>query len=358
MKELLKVTTGTRKESAWIKMIRTSYLSKLCLLTGSILTSLYIPQSWAAVDCTRKTTSVTFDVGTITVQRDTANMTVLTPEKTSAISGYDCSNRPGATSVGIRSNGYYVSNIHATKRIYGSRLSGIGYVMGATSGSRATMWLGNSQSGWNGTGGIFATDWALAAASKRGEDFPMTAKVQLVKIGATASGPLNGTLGVFFAGNGAPPTDWGSDIPIYIIGNINALSCSLDSTSINVPLGNISNTKFTGIATTAGDKSFNVGLTCDKDAKINVSLDGTQNADTSQTSVLALTSAGQAGIATGVGVQLLYGGAPLEIKKSILLKTSAGGQETLPFTARYYQTKVVVGAGQANSSATLNITYQ
>nr|WP_276613208.1 fimbrial protein [Serratia proteamaculans] len=139
---------------------------------------------------------------------------------------------------------------------------------------------------------------------------------------------------------------------------VTSIACSLNSTSINVPLGDISATKFTAIGTTAGDKGFDVGLSCDKDAKINVALAGTQNTDTPDTSVLALTSAGQSGTASGVGVQLLYGGTPLKINNNILLKTSAGGKETLPFTARYYQTKTAVGAGLANSSATLNITYQ
>ncbi|MNN34232.1 Fimbrial protein [compost metagenome] len=49
---------------------------------------------------------------------------------------------------------------------------------------------------------------------------------------------------------------------------------------------------------------------------------------------------------------------PLKLNNNILLKTSAGGQETLPFSARYYQTQTAIGAGLANSSATLNITYQ
>jgi type 1 fimbria pilin len=140
--------------------------------------------------------------------------------------------------------------------------------------------------------------------------------------------------------------------------SVTSTSCSLNSTSINVPLGDVAASKFTGIATTAGDKSFDVGLSCDKNARINVSLAATQNTDTTETSVLALTGAGQTGTATGIGVQLLYGGTPLKINNNVALKTSTGGQETLPFTARYYQTQAAVGAGLANSSATLNITYQ
>ncbi|MOA33246.1 Type-1 fimbrial protein, A chain precursor [compost metagenome] len=74
--------------------------------------------------------------------------------------------------------------------------------------------------------------------------------------------------------------------------------------------------------------------------------------------MLALTNTGQAGTAGGMGVQLLYGGTPLKINNNIVLKATPGGQETLQFTARYYQTNKVVTPGKANSSATLNITYQ
>ncbi|MNZ88833.1 Type-1 fimbrial protein, A chain precursor [compost metagenome] len=142
------------------------------------------------------------------------------------------------------------------------------------------------------------------------------------------------------------------------VNNITALACSLTNTTISVPLGDVQSSAFTGITTTAGDKTFNLGLSCDKDANINVALAGSQNADTADTSVLALTNAGQSGTAKGVGVQLLYGSVPLKLNNNILLKTSAGGQETLPFSARYYQTQTAIGAGLANSSATLNITYQ
>ncbi|CAI1232586.1 fimbrial protein [Serratia quinivorans] len=180
-------------------------------------------------------------------------------------------------------------------------------------------------------------------------------KMELIYVGGDVSGKLtfasplaSMTTGSITAGQ------------LYVDGSstLTKIACSLDSTSINVPLGDVAATQFSGVASTAGGKSFDLGLTCDKDARINLSLAGTQNTDTQDTSVLALTGTGQAGTATGVGVQLLYGGLPLQINNNILLKTSAGGQETLPFTARYYQTLASIGAGLANSSATLNITYQ
>ncbi|MCL6720425.1 fimbrial protein [Klebsiella sp. T2.Ur] len=102
----------------------------------------------------------------------------------------------------------------------------------------------------------------------------------------------------------------------------------------------------------------NLGLNCDVGANINVSLSGTQNPDISDSSVLALTGQGGAGVAKGVGVQIVYNGAPLMLNNRIVLKTSSGGQETFPLTARYYQTRTTVSTGTANASATLNLTYQ
>ncbi|CAI0832486.1 Type-1A pilin [Serratia quinivorans] len=180
-------------------------------------------------------------------------------------------------------------------------------------------------------------------------------KMELIYVGGDTSGKLS-----FASPLASLTTGSVTAGQLYVDGSttVTKVACSLSSSSINVPLGDVLISKFTGVGISTGDQTFNLGLTCDKEAKINVSLAGTQNADTSEISVLALTSAGQTGTASGVGVQLLYGGVPLKINTNILLKTSAGGQETLPLTARYYQTKATVGTGQANSSATLNITYQ
>lgn len=114
----------------------------------------------------------------------------------------------------------------------------------------------------------------------------------------------------------------------------------------------------TAIGNTAKPKEFNVGLTCDAGTRVNAMLTGVQNTDTSTAGVLQLTGAGSAEVASGVGIQILYNNTPLALNNNIVLKTSAGGQETFPFTAQYYQTKNTVKTGSANAIATLNITYQ
>ncbi|MFP2412591.1 fimbrial protein [Citrobacter braakii] len=107
-------------------------------------------------------------------------------------------------------------------------------------------------------------------------------------------------------------------------------------------------------------RTYTIDLNCDAGARINASLSGTQSAETANDSILALSGAGMSGVASGIGIQLLYGNTPLKLDNNIVLKTSAGGQEFPPgaFTARYFQTKNNVTAGSANATATLNITYQ
>ncbi|MFP2514726.1 fimbrial protein [Buttiauxella agrestis] len=139
---------------------------------------------------------------------------------------------------------------------------------------------------------------------------------------------------------------------------VTSVACSLNSTKIDVPLKDVLAADLTSVGTTAKPKDFDLGLNCDAGARINVMLTGTKNTDTSTAGVLQLTGAGTAGVATGVGIQVLYNSTPLALNNNIVLRTSAGGQETFTFTAQYYQTKMNPTVGSANAIATLNITYQ
>jgi len=144
-------------------------------------------------------------------------------------------------------------------------------------------------------------------------------------------------------------------------GYLQIVQCRLTTPSLIFPIGDIPATAFNtalGTIPLAAQTTQNLGLNCDAGANINVSLSGTQNPDIANSSVLALTNQGSEGVASGVGVQLVYNGSPLAINGRLTLKNSPGGQESFPLTARYYQTKHAVTTGSANTSATLNITYQ
>lgn len=142
---------------------------------------------------------------------------------------------------------------------------------------------------------------------------------------------------------------------------LTVLACSINTPNLVFPIGDVPIASFgnqIGFIVSSPQSTKSLGLNCGAGTNINVSLQGTQNPDVSTTSVLALTGQGNADVAAGVGVQLVYNGVPLGLNNRIVLKQSAGGQETFPITARYYQTKTSVSTGKANAAATLDLTYQ
>ncbi|AOJ03759.1 pilus assembly protein [Burkholderia mayonis] len=151
----------------------------------------------------------------------------------------------------------------------------------------------------------------------------------------------------------------------YIRGltNISFVSytCDIDtgSRSMNVPLGDVRVDRFSGIGSTYGDQNFNIGLTCTQPAgTYNVALTFSATADsTGASGVLALTQ--RSDVASGVGIQLLMGGAPVTFGTALDAgSATAGTTLTIPMTARYYQTGGMVTPGAANGIATFTISYK
>ncbi|EFE93417.1 fimbrial protein, partial [Serratia odorifera] len=117
------------------------------------------------------------------------------------------------------------------------------------------------------------------------------ATVQFVKTGPITAGTITpGPLAKYYV---VSTTDNSSvDITLINMGSGNTvtqLACSLNASNIQVPLGDVLATEFTGVGKTLKPKVFNVGLACDANAKINVSLGGTQNSESSDSSILQLT---------------------------------------------------------------------
>lgn len=184
------------------------------------------------------------------------------------------------------------------------------------------------------------------------------ATVYLVKTGDITSGRLA-------AGEIGRVTNLETSTVLFNIntsgGNVNSLACSIESgNGLSFPIGDILTTEFKGVNSTP-DKTSTVDLKldCNANANINIKLNGVQNPDSTEKSILALSgNQGQNGVADGVGVQLLYNGTPLEINKLITLKKSSGGKESFPITARYIQTKEAIRPGVANATAVLELIYQ
>ncbi|WP_025123486.1 MULTISPECIES: fimbrial protein [unclassified Serratia (in: enterobacteria)] len=327
-------------------------MKKIMMIFGTLLIIYSLP-SWS--NCSNIAASVPINTSSLIVQRDVAVGSRLAVQDFTSANYplFNCGTTTGTLYFGVKATTTYSTTLNGV-RVYKTDLPGIGVQLGGL--TKAGL-IG----GWVGKGNTI--DGNVNQTSVESYVGPIStvyggAVVAFYKIGEVSSGTLNQTVGKLIMGDGKA-SGWASEINVSISGlSVTALACSLTTPTVAAPLGNIYATEFTGVGSTAGNNDFQLGLNCAAGTKVNVTMNGTQNADTANTSVLALTGAGSAGVAKGVGAQILYNNAPLNIGSKLALKTSAGGIETFPFKARYYQTLSNVSAGSANATATLDITYQ
>ena len=146
------------------------------------------------------------------------------------------------------------------------------------------------------------------------------------------------------------------------IGSLNLVgenrTCTVNTGSINIPLGNVAGSSFANVGSVSPTSAAqNIGLTCTASPRVRMTLQGTQAAGGPNTTV-ALTGAGGAGVAQGIGVQILYSGTPLVVNSGTptVVSTAAGATLNVPVNARYYRIGTVT-AGRANASPTLRFDY-
>lgn len=137
---------------------------------------------------------------------------------------------------------------------------------------------------------------------------------------------------------------------------VNRAACTVTTTSIPVTLGNKTSADFAGVGSTSSDVPFTIPLNCIAGTRVNVTLDGTPDASGSP-GVLALSPSSTDAVANGVGVQVLYKSAPVTFGKLIKIGSASGGNYTIPFIGRYYQTADKMTGGLANATATFTMTY-
>lgn len=320
--------------------------------------------------CNYSNSPLQFNASQITVQRDQLMDTPIGEEMTVDETGSDCSITSTAPDYLAGTIAVTASQVDSGKKINGrtiflTNISGIGYALGINNQS----W--NNKLRWVGDG--YDTSSASTHSSGTGSSVPTTQQpiyspstvhIQLYKIGDIASGVVTGNIGSL-AGALSPGnqlTGFATTSVPVIIGTIpiNVVKCQLDSTAMVFPIGEVTIDQFTAIGSSPHKTAtVNLGLDCDVDANINITLTGILNPDTpNDKSVLGLSSQGEHGVADGVGVQLLYNDTPLEVDNMLNLKRSAGGQESFPITARYIQTKDKVMPGKADATAILNLIYQ
>ncbi|WP_455916583.1 fimbrial protein [Pantoea agglomerans] len=133
--------------------------------------------------------------------------------------------------------------------------------------------------------------------------------------------------------------------------------CTVTNQSINVPMGNVLRTRFSGVGSTAGDRAFNVSMNCSYQAGVSIRLDGAADASKAR-GVIALDAPSNGSAASGVGIQILQNNAAVNLGQYKSVGSAPGtGSYDIPFVARYYQTGASVTSGEANGSATFTLTY-
>lgn len=293
-----------------------------------------------------------FTFNDLNIQRDVPVGTVLLQKEVSVPATVGISAYAGACTQEMKMN-YAGATKTSLASVYNTNIPGVGIKVFTYTHSGAGAYdyfenPGKNNSFSSPTGMSSYTYWTASNV----------ATVYLVKTGDITSGRLA-------AGEIGRVTNLETSTVLFNIntsgGNINSLACSIESgNGLSFPIGDLLTTEFKGVNSTP-DKTSTVDpkLDCNADANINIKLNGVQNPDSTEKSILALSgNQGQNGVADGVGVQLLYNGTPLEINKLITLKKSSGGKESFPITARYIQTKEAIHPGAANATAVLELIYQ
>lgn len=215
--------------------------------------------------------------------------------------------------------------------VYGTTISGLGYALDTDAAFSG---------GWPASGAI--------AAGRR------QISLRLVVTGPLSSGVLTAETLARRTLNGQAVLDIALQKPVAIA----RLACELQgSRHRTVALGEVARSDFRGVGSTRGEQPFLLDLACDAGARVNIQFDGIA-ADGDMPGVLALVNPDEQSSARGVGVQLLYRGAPLVLGERLPLETALQGLRSYPFSARYYQTQPQIAAGEANAVATFSLTYQ
>ncbi|CAG9177811.1 Fimbria adhesin protein [Cupriavidus laharis] len=224
------------------------------------------------------------------------------------------------------------------------------------------------RTGWSNTLGVrpgditqaMIQDWPrmqLTLPNIKGAYLPPALyRVQLIKTGDIAPGVIafqNPIATSIYGGIVATSTNFTSTQV-----NIKTAGCRVTNSNITVNLPKASAQGFSGVGSTQGTTAFSIPLVCDAGINVAYELDGP--ADASNAPGVLANQAGS-GMATGVGVQVLQGNAPVTLGavSSPYIRTTRDNETvSIPMAARYYKTSQVVTSGSVNAIATLNMNYQ
>lgn len=236
--------------------------------------------------------------------------------------------------------------------VYDSGVPGIGVALMNDKGQRISG-AGGVQCDSRGTPiGYVSTDGLLS--------FSFDVTLELVK---TSDHITSGTLiqsqtqfgiGVFaHEGIGSPNN-------ISYAGNINfnEVTCSVSPKDMTIVLGDFPMSAFTGTGSFTRSSLFDVNVNCTDTVQPEVMVTSANGYDANFPGVIKLTQ--ESGVATGVGVRMLFDGEVPEfgVYRNTAAVAQANQTLAIPFDVSYEQTSPEVTAGTANSVATITLGYK
>ncbi|MCW6568530.1 fimbrial protein [Yersinia ruckeri] len=140
--------------------------------------------------------------------------------------------------------------------------------------------------------------------------------------------------------------------------------CTLETPSVNLPLGEVKANEFRGIGSMSKTNiAKQIHLTCDPDTSYSLTINGKSVANYPDILQLDQTS----GHASGIGVKFEAGDSTKKYQdmklgeETYMHKTDSNGvsiKKIIDIRASYFQTENRITPGTANASATFTVTYQ
>lgn len=342
------------KKLYWVVINIIALLSVFILFPKSALSA-----SW---DCKVLTSAINIPFpATVVVQRDAAVGQPITDWVTTGLHDiYDCTWYGGkpeyniVETLTVSNTGQTYSEDGITYKIHPTNLPGVGIVV---QGQGVSTWPGSrlqtydfpwkNGDGWAGDG--YASDIVAT----------FQASARLIKTESNINGGnLTGAqVGTLRTVNEPDSGKYWYTVPISYNGtNVKVVACSVNTPSVNVPLGEHLTTEFTGVGYTTETKEVPISLDCNADARINVFVYTTIDFSTPQQGAIRIDSGG----ATGIAIQLMdkYNSG-VKLNQKFLVDTVASeGTYDFGWTAHYLQTSPTVTTGPANATVTLSLTYE
>ncbi|MBE3470369.1 fimbrial protein [Enterobacter cloacae complex sp. P15RS] len=250
---------------------------------------------------------------------------------------------------------YYGSGLEipGLSGVYESGVEGVGVALMNDKGQRIT-----------GAGGIYCNSTAtplgfVSTDSSEAFNFNVTLELvktsDMVKSGSLSQAQSKFGIGVYqHEGISDPNT-------LSYAGNVELqnVTCSVLPKNLTVNLGDFPVSDFVSVGMLSSPaQNFDVTVNCNSTVQPEVKVTSANGYESAFEGVLKLTQ--QTGVATGVGVRMLFDDHIATFDTYVNTQSEAIANETLviPFEVRYEQVSDVVTPGPANTVATITLAYK